>query len=156
MGLLKKVTKAVKKIAKGAVRSGLAIASGGLTETKFGKNLIAGIERDPAKAALIAGAAVLTGGAAAAAGYGTLAAGAAGAGVAGLGASKISQEEGMLKKEEKAQAAYDKAVAAENERAYAAQRASLLSMRRNYTQETGVGTLRRKKASTSYEQDLLG
>ena len=54
------------------------------------------------------------------------------------------------------QKAYNNAVAAENERAYAAQRASLLSMRRNYTQETGVGTLRRKKASTSYEQDLLG
>lgn len=66
------------------------------------------------------------------------------------------QEDKAERKEERAQAAYDRAVAAENERAYAAQRASLLLMRRNYTQETGVGTLRRKKASTSYEQDLLG
>lgn len=78
------------------------------------------------------------------------------AGAAVAAGAEQRQEDKVLRKEERAQEAYDRAIADENERAYAAQRASLLSMRRNYTQETGVGALRRKKASTSYEQDLLG
>lgn len=149
MGLFKKVKKAVKKVFN-------ATPAGKFIKSKFVKNLVAGIKEDPMKAVMIAGAAALTGGAAAAAGLSATAAAGATAAVGAAGASSISQGQAQLQKEEKAQAAYDRAVAAENERAYAAQRASLLSMRRNYTQETGVGTLRRKKASTSYEQDLLG
>lgn len=152
MGLLKKAKKALKKV----VKASTFIATGGLSATKIGKQLIAGIKQDPLKAVMIAGAAALTGGAAGALGAGTLAAGGAAAAVGAAGAGKISQEYALGQKQEKAQDAYDRAVAAENERAYAAQRASLLSMRRNYTQETGVGALRKKKASTSYEQDLLG
>lgn len=156
MGLLKKAKKAVKKALKATKKVFNATPAGMFLKSKFVKNLVAGIKEDPMKAVMIAGAAALTGGAASALGAGALATGGAAAAVGATGAASISQGQAQLQKQEKAQDAYDRAVAAENERAYAAQRASLLSMRRNYTQETGVGALRRKKASTSYEQDLLG
>lgn len=120
------------------------------------KRTIKGIAKNPFKAALIAGAAALTGGAASFLGASSLMAGAATATVAAAGAKSMEQGQAMAEKEAKAQKEYNNAINAENERAYAAQRASLLSMRRNYTQETGVGALKRKKATTSYNEDLLG
>lgn len=101
-------------------------------------NVVKGIEKDPLKAAMIAGAAVLTGGAAAALGASTLTAGLAGAGVAAAGARSVEQDYVQGKKAEKAQDAYNQAVAEENARASTARRASLLSMRRQYTRKTGT------------------
>ena len=85
-------------------------------------NVVKGIEKDPLKAAMIAGAAVLTGGAAAALGASTLTAGLAGAGVAAAGARSVEQDYVQGKKAEKAQDAYNQAVAEENARASTARK----------------------------------
>ena len=123
MGL--KVGKVIKKV----FRATTAVATGGLSETKMGKNIVAGIMANPLQAAAITAGAVATGGLA---GAGLLAAGALTTGK--QYASKVKAE----KMAQDAQDAYDRAVAEENARAATAKRASLLSLRRQYTKKVGT------------------
>lgn len=139
MGLGKSISKSVNKAVSATSKVVVPVKS--VRNTLSG--VWEGIKDDPAKAALIAGAAVATGGLAAGAvgaaggtflgmSAGTVGA-IAGGTMAAQGAQGLSAAHKASVKAEKAQDAYNREVAAANEAAHQANRTQLLSLRKQYT-----------------------
>lgn len=141
----------ISKVLGKAARIGAAYYTFGASEAlgagksiqKTGQSLTEAIKEDPGKAALIAGASALTGGV-----TGLLAAGA--------GAYMMNQGYKSQQKAEKQQEEYNKAVAQENERASAAKRASLLSLKRQYTKKVGTAGVGGGGSNNNETDTLLG
>lgn len=157
MGLFKGITKTLKKV--------WSINPVAKALRNVPRDLGRMIKEDPLKFAIIVGASALTGGAAAGAAGVSTATGVAAGGAVGAGLSAQSGkamheakvgEERAKEQETAKEAAYNQQVAAANERAYQANRASLLSARREYGKKIGTAYVRAGARTSDETESKLG